>query len=695
MTESDVHVTRLFGGPGSGKTTALLDRVEELLEDPDVTVRDVLVVSYTRAAAAEIRERLAERLDTTPRALQGNVSTMHAKAYELLDLSRGDVVGESDKEEFCEEYGVEYEDEKSGAGRRTARSTTLGNKVIATSQWLQRTDREVADWYDVPFQWDVEDVRLPPEIDPNAQEGNKYTPTWPSDDDRLDVPEAIRAWRNYKGENGVVGFADMLERVAQRSLQPNVDYLIIDEFQDITTLQSKVYEEWKPHLEKALIAGDDDQVVYAWQGADPDLLLDEDVDEDVVLPNSYRLPSRVLNVVNKEIRHIDKRQEKDLRPRKEGGRVEAAESPSMLELVRNVRHTVEQEDRSEDGDGTVMLLFRARYQMFDFVDEFIDEGMPFSSLTDQRLWTDRLTDYVRAIEAVDAGERLTALQARRLADILQESAFGSSERDDLYDLIDEIEEQSAKDDLAEIPVAPDAVEDVVPFMPGPRSGGHGPQDHLLPAEVDEGVLRGRLPRDGARPRPRRDDPLREGSRGRPRVRRDGSDREGGRADGRTGRAGGDRHAGRRGVLQNHRPRAGADRQRAARVLRRDVPRPGTARPHGEPRHRRADAADQRSAVQRTQRGSAGSAHRRGAGVAGGARTRAVTRPLAPGAPEVAADHPDAPRPTSSRSPRPSSTRAPPASSPSATDSPTIYATSRGSAARIATTPSSSLPIVPR
>ena len=469
MTETDAHVTRLFGGPGSGKTTALLDRVEELLEEPDVTVRDVLVVSYTRAAAAEIRERLAERLDTTPRALQGNVATMHAKAYELLDLSRGDVVGESDKEEFCEEFGVEYEDEKSGAGRRTARSTTLGNKVIATSQWLQRTDRDVADWYDVPFKWDVEEVRLPPEIDPNAQEGNKYTPTWSSDDDRLDVPEAIRGWRSYKGENGVIGFADMLERVAQRSLQPGVDYLIIDEFQDITTLQSRVYEEWKPHLQKSLIAGDDDQVVYAWQGADPDLLLDEDVDEDVVLPNSYRLPSRVLNVVNKEIRHIDKRQEKDLRPRKEGGAVEAAESPTMLELVRNVRHTIEQENKTEDGDGSVMLLFRARYQMFDFVDEFIGEGMPFSSLTDQRLWTDRLTDYVHAIESVEAGDRLTALEARRLADILQDSAFGSGERDDLYDLIDDVEEQSASEDLAEIPIAPDAVEDAVPFMPGPRS----------------------------------------------------------------------------------------------------------------------------------------------------------------------------------------------------------------------------------
>lgn len=172
---TDPTVTRLFGGPGSGKTTALLDRVEGILDDGDADVRDVLVVSYTRAAAAEIRERLAERLDISPRSLQGNVCTMHAKAYELLDLSRGDVVGEDDKEEFCEEYGIEFEDQHGGAGRRTARSTTIGNKIIATSQWLQRTERDVSDWYDVPFQWDVEEVRLPPEEDPNAQEGNKYT----------------------------------------------------------------------------------------------------------------------------------------------------------------------------------------------------------------------------------------------------------------------------------------------------------------------------------------------------------------------------------------------------------------------------------------------------------------------------------------------------------------------------------------
>src|SRR6056297_754517 len=442
MSEAET-VTRLFGGPGSGKTTALLDRVETLLEDESVEVNDVLVVSYTRAAAAEIRERLAERLDTTPRALKGNVSTMHAKAYELLNLSRGDVVGEDEKEEFCEDFGIEFEDEYGGAGRRTARSTTIGNKIIATSQWLQRTRRDVADWYDVPFQWDEEEVRLPPEIDPNAQEGNKYTPTWPSDDDRIDVPEAIRAWRAYKGDNGLTGFADMLERVKQRSLLPNVDYLVIDEFQDITTLQYDVYEEWKPHMENVLIAGDDDQVVYAWQGADPQLLLGEG-GNDVILDTSHRLPSKILKVVQQEVHHIDKRQEKNLSPRKQGGTVEQVDSPSMLELVRNVRYTI------EEHDGTLMLLFRARYQMFRFIDEFIDEGIPFKCLTDQRMWTDRLQQYVDAVEKVDNDEPITGLQARRLADMLQDSAFGTNERDDLFDAIDDRKESADTDDLQEI-----------------------------------------------------------------------------------------------------------------------------------------------------------------------------------------------------------------------------------------------------
>ncbi len=458
MTDT-TPVTRLFGGPGSGKTTALLDQVEQVFEDnPSVEVDDILVVSYTRAAAAEVRERLAERLDVSPRSLQGNVCTMHAKAYSLLNLSRDEVVSDNDKKEFCESYGLDYEDEFEGSLRRTARSTTLGNKVISTSQWLQRTRRDVADWYDVPFHWNVEQVRLPPEIDPNALEGNKYTPTWSSDDDRLDIPEAIRAWRAYKGEHELVGFADMLERVAQRSLVPMVDYLFIDEFQDITLLQYDVYQEWKPHMKQVVIAGDDDQVVYAWQGADPNLLLDEE-GTDVILETSYRLPSRILQTCQRSIRHIEKRQRKDLQPRTEGGAVDFMMNPSMLTLVQDVTRTVREDD------GSIMVLFRARYQMFEFIDKLIDEGIRFKALTDQRMWTSRLIAFTEAVEAIEDGEDIDLYQARRLAEMLAESAFGTNDRGDLYDKLEEIEEAAEESDDQAIMVEPSTIKEIAPFMP--------------------------------------------------------------------------------------------------------------------------------------------------------------------------------------------------------------------------------------
>ncbi len=463
MTET-TPVTRLFGGPGSGKTTALLDQVETRFEeDPSVEVNDILVVSYTRAAANEVRERLAERLDVSPRTLEGNVQTMHAKAYGLLDLSRSDVVSDDDKKAFCEDYGLDYEDEYEGSLRRTARSTTIGNKVISTSQWLQRTCRDVADWYDVPFHWNVDRVRLPPEIDPHALDGNKYTPTWSSDDDRIDIPEAIRAWRAYKGEHDLIGFADMLERVRDRSLVPSADYLFIDEFQDITLLQYQVYEEWKPHMDHVVIAGDDDQVVYAWQGADPNLLLDETGD-DVILDNSYRLPLRILQTCQRAIRHIDKRQSKNLKPRTEGGTVETHERPTMLTLVRDIKRVVEEDD------GSVMVLFRARYQMFEFLEEFIDEGIRFQALTDQRMWTPRLQDFATAVAAIEDGDPINLRQAQRLAEMLADSAFGTNDRGDFYDTIDEIEAEAPEEaDDVDIEVADDVVTDLVPFMPGRRS----------------------------------------------------------------------------------------------------------------------------------------------------------------------------------------------------------------------------------
>ena len=66
-------------------------------------------------------------------------------------------------------------------------------------------------------------------------------------------------------------------------------------------------------MDNVIIAGDDDQVVYAWQGADPELLLNEKIGSDRILDNSYRLPSNVLEVVGQVIGHVEVRQDKNLK----------------------------------------------------------------------------------------------------------------------------------------------------------------------------------------------------------------------------------------------------------------------------------------------------------------------------------------------------------------------------------------------
>jgi len=85
------------------------------------------------------------------------------------------------------------------------------------------------------------------------------------------------------------------------------------------------------------------------------------------------------------------------------------------------------------------------------------------------MWTDRPSQYVAGVEAVENDEPLSVLEARRLADMLTDSAFGTGERDDFFDALEDIEEAHDADDIAEIEIEPDVVTDHVPFVPDPAS----------------------------------------------------------------------------------------------------------------------------------------------------------------------------------------------------------------------------------
>jgi DNA helicase-2/ATP-dependent DNA helicase PcrA len=107
--------------------------------------------------------------------------------------------------------------------------------------------------------------------------------------------------------------------------------------------------------------------------------------------------------------------------------------------------------------------------MFQFIDEFIEQGIPFTCLTDQRMWTDRLTQYIDAVEALNEEEPIDGLQARRLADMLADSAFGTGERDDFFGALDDREESADVEDVSELTIDPETVREHVPFLPDPAS----------------------------------------------------------------------------------------------------------------------------------------------------------------------------------------------------------------------------------
>jgi DNA helicase-2/ATP-dependent DNA helicase PcrA len=85
------------------------------------------------------------------------------------------------------------------------------------------------------------------------------------------------------------------------------------------------------------------------------------------------------------------------------------------------------------------------------------------------MWTDRLQQYVEAIEALDADEPVDGLQARRLADMLADSAFGTGERDDLFDELDDREEASDVEDIVNLEIEAEVIREFAPFVPDPRS----------------------------------------------------------------------------------------------------------------------------------------------------------------------------------------------------------------------------------
>lgn len=301
---------RIYGPPGTGKTTELLNILDGLLES-GIEPRRIAFVSFTRKAAGEARERAVERFGLEKSDLLF-FRTLHSLAYSLTGIDSNNVMHRKHYKEVCTAIGADFsgrvdvEEEGFTAGDRDGDKYLFLNQLARNKMVSFRNiwqDSENIDW----SMFELFNVAV----------------------------------SQYKEARGLSDFTDMLEKGCHEH-PVDIEVAIIDEAQDMTPLQWEFARNVFSNAREVIIAGDDDQSIYKWSGADADLLNSVE-GEATVLGTSYRLPEAIYSVANKIINQVGKRKEKEWNPHKPGGRVEyihdietfKIEKGSWLMLARN------------------------------------------------------------------------------------------------------------------------------------------------------------------------------------------------------------------------------------------------------------------------------------------------------------------------------------------------------------------------
>ena len=159
---------------------------------------------------------------------------------------------------------------------------------------------------------------------------------WNDTDSDLDLYE-LRKFeadlKKYKQAHLLYDFTDMLQKYYEEGQRPELDLLVVDEAQDLCRLQWNIVNVLSENAKKTYIAGDDDQAIFRWSGADIDYFLSLAKEcKTEVLSKSYRLPKSVHQVSDRLIKDVLMRNDKHFSPKDEEGMVEYITTLEELDM---------------------------------------------------------------------------------------------------------------------------------------------------------------------------------------------------------------------------------------------------------------------------------------------------------------------------------------------------------------------------
>lgn len=278
----------VLAGPGSGKTTVITHRIKNLIEKAEVRPENILVVTFTKAAAISMQKRFSTLMNGGKGQLV-TFGTFHSVFYKILRKSRRyeatEILSERQKTDYIREiigrYGIS------------------SNDISELSQNI------------------INDIG---NIKGNMLNAQEYEPSCCKKEDFIKV---YNAYNLELKKDGKMDFDDILRECYLLLCENHTileqwrelyKYILIDEFQDINRIQMNIIELLASPLNNIFVVGDDDQSIYGFRGARPEIMIEfKDYypeAELIVLDVNYRSTQSIINVAGRVIENNKNRLDK-------------------------------------------------------------------------------------------------------------------------------------------------------------------------------------------------------------------------------------------------------------------------------------------------------------------------------------------------------------------------------------------------
>lgn len=278
----------VLAGPGSGKTTVITHRIKNLIEKAEVRPENILVVTFTKAAAISMQKRFSTLMNGG-KGQPVTFGTFHSVFYKILRKSRRyettEILSERQKTDYIREiigrYGISSND---------------------ISELSQNINNDIGN------------------IKGNMLNAQEYEPSCCKKEDFIKV---YNAYNLELKKDGKMDFDDILRECYLLLCENHTmleqwrelyKYILIDEFQDINRIQMNIIELLASPLNNIFVVGDDDQSIYGFRGARPEIMIEfKDYypeAELIVLNVNYRSTQSIINVAGRVIENNKTRLDK-------------------------------------------------------------------------------------------------------------------------------------------------------------------------------------------------------------------------------------------------------------------------------------------------------------------------------------------------------------------------------------------------